>query len=130
MRGRCLILGLLLTISLSLPSSAAPFSVRCERDGYYLLTFDDATGRFVSESPGRAGEWNRAYKGRISSVSDDEIRFVTLVQGGAPANMVFHRKQGTVDTLGGNEPQTVFVKCAATALRPILSQYDRIPPLE
>jgi hypothetical protein len=130
MQMRRLIIALSLILAFSMQSDAAPFSVRCERDGYYFLTFDDETGRFVSESPARVDGDNRAYKGRISHINDNEIRFVLLMQGAPPGNMIFHRKEGTVDALKADGPSNSLVNCVPTALRAILSKYDLISPLD
>jgi hypothetical protein len=120
----------LLPFVFSTASLATPFSVRCERDGYYFVTFDDQTGHMVSESPSRIDGEGRAYKGRIRHINENEIRFVMLVQGLPPGEMIFHRKQGVIEALIADGPSPVLVNCVPTTLRAVLSKYELISPFE
>jgi hypothetical protein len=69
-------IGLALLIALFGASARAePFSITCARDGWYFLTFDDATKRVVHEAPSEILGKGPALKGRIDRITDNEIFF-------------------------------------------------------
>jgi hypothetical protein len=90
------------------------------------MTFDDETGRVVHESPARIDGENRAIKGRIQNVSQDEIQFGLVVKGVPPSTLVFRRKQGVIDKMSSAEASSVLVNCVPISLRAVLSKYNEI----
>jgi hypothetical protein len=80
------------------PGMTGPFSIRCDRGAYYFLTFDTATNRMISETIGGS-----TYRGRIKTVSENEIQFVLLLGGQTPPDLYFMRKEGRVDVRKDSE---------------------------
>jgi hypothetical protein len=106
---------------------AEPFSIRCERDGYYFLSFDTNTRRVVYEAASRPGSEGRMYKGRILSVDGQDIRFDLIVGGLPRSEFVYRRKEAVIDLLH-HDARTELVNCVPAALRRGLSIYDAIWP--
>jgi hypothetical protein len=104
----------------------APFSVRCERDGYYFLSFDTNMRRVVYEAASRPGSEGMMYKGQILSVDGEDIRFDIIVGGLPRSELVYRRKEAVINLLHGG--RTELVNCVPADLRRGLSIYDAIWP--
>jgi hypothetical protein len=133
LRSVCLVFSLLLPVLWPVQSMTqdlgAPFSVRCERDGYYFLSFDTNTRRVVYEAASRPGSEGRMYKGRILSVDGEDIRFDIIVGGLPRSEFVYRRKEAVINLLQ-QDGRPEFVNCVPAALRRGLSIYDTIWPVD
>ena len=115
---------LALSLLLSSPSAAAQFSVKCDRGGWYFLTFDDVSMRVVVES--LSGSW---YKGRILSASKEEMRFEMLNVGQPSHHFYWNRESNALWRTDDPSGKILWVwNCVSTELRPMLSKYDEIAP--
>jgi hypothetical protein len=111
---RCL-LPLLLIVT---PVAAKQFTVRCERDSYYFLTFDTETNRMASETV-QGG----SYRGEIESMSDTEIVFIQPI---APkATLHYVREEGAVDVQTDKLLRS-FVNCIPAPTHDILSKWEML----
>lgn len=91
-----------------------------------LIKFWRSTNRAAVESPSGS-----AQRGHIISATNDEILFDLLNVGQPKHDFVWNRRDGTCWRTNQPSGQPTFIlQCVATELRPILSIYDRIAPLE
>ena len=107
------LLALLLIVT---PVAAKQFTIRCERDSYYFLTFDTETHRMASETV-----HGGSYKGEIKSLSDTEIVFVQPV---APkATLHYMREEHAVDVETDKLLRSL-VNCIPAPIHDILSKWE------
>jgi hypothetical protein len=114
-------------LSLS-PAIADQFSIECGWTTSYYVTFDSDARRVVYESPG-----GTALKGWITAVSAHEVRFDLLRVGTLPFDLAWSENNGKLTWVGvPSDPtrQATTSNCRKTLLRPILSEYERIAPLQ
>lgn len=113
----------------SLPATAGQFSIACVRGGErYFITFDEETKRVILENP-----IGSAYRGRVDSLSESKVQFYLLRVGEPRLEFEWDRGAGSIARIGvpKESPQAEFsTHCVASALRPILSIYDRVAPYE
>ena len=112
---RCLLPLLLLLVA---PVAAKQFTVRCERDSYYFLTFDTETKRMASETV-QGG----SYRGEIESMSDKEIVFVQPI--GPKATLHYMRQEGAVDVQTDKLHRSL-VNCIPAPTHDILSRWEML----
>jgi hypothetical protein len=126
-------LGATLFVYLMLGDSRAAigeqFSIQCEWIQPYYVSFDTDRKRAVHES----FHGQTALKGRISDVSASALLFNLVRAHTIAFELVWNEAEGTLTWIGlPDDPTgtTQVSKCHRTALRPLLSNWDRIPPLE
>lgn len=105
----------LLILGMAMPAAAEQFTVRCERDSYYFLTFDTATNRMASETM-----HGRNYIGEIKSISETEIAFTQFVT--KEKVLRYERQEGNFLDAEGNP--TDMKNCVRVDTHEILNQWD------
>lgn len=100
------------------------FSIKCEYQGLYYVTFDTASSNVVFESP--AGT---KMKGRIDKLTSETISFHLLLPGAENFDLILEGERRRLIWLGiPNNPArlTKTNECSESPLRPVLSTIDRI----
>jgi hypothetical protein len=115
----------LLAMSCSL-ANAERFSIKCiYGPGAFHVSFDTEAGKVVEETLS-----GRPLKGRIDKMDGDRIDFHVVIPGTPDMDIVWDgsKKILTILPIPGDKDRTGnIVECAATELRSMLSNYDKMP---
>jgi len=105
---------------------AEEFSFKCDNEetGFHaMITFDDLTKRVVAYRL-TDGHLSRVYKGKINSISSDEVDFdlepAYLMKGRASLGNILNRREGSVKFGQAQAP----AKCESIPLRSVMDLWD------
>lgn len=120
---------LMIICTMSVPANAVQFSIRCEREFIYFLTFDTERKIVIDEViPGAI------YKGLIDRTSSDTINFSLIAVGHGSRELIWSEKTKKVTWLPGQPgDQTRLLladDCEYAALRQVLQRYETIAPYQ
>jgi hypothetical protein len=106
-------------------ANAQRFSIKCSEARYFYVSFDTESGKVVEETLS-----GFALKGRIDKIDGERIDFHVAIPQRPDMDLVWDgsKKTLTVLAIPGDKYRTGNIaECAATELRSMLSEYDKMP---